>query len=210
MIRCLRAIRAMDGEALEDALATAAAELSMPVLFEQVLMPLLDMIGKEWREGTLRASHEHMATALVRSFLSGLRASYVAPSAGPDVIVTTPAGQLHELGALVVAIIAAREGWRVTYLGPNLPAEEIAAAARQRNAAAVALSLIYPADDPALPEELRKLRRMLPPGTAILVGGRAARAYLPALEEIDAVPVLDLDTLHAKLEQVRQQQARKP
>jgi methanogenic corrinoid protein MtbC1 len=47
----------------------------------------------------------------------------------PKILVTTPQGQLHELGALIVSAVASTEGWNVTYLGPNLPAEEIVGAA---------------------------------------------------------------------------------
>jgi methylmalonyl-CoA mutase cobalamin-binding subunit len=66
---------------------------------------------------------------------------------------------MHKPGALIVATIAASDGWRVTYLGPSLPAEEIAGAAHQNRARAVALSLVYPGDDPFLRGELLKFQR---------------------------------------------------
>ena len=66
----------------------------------------------------------------------------------PVLVVATPAGQVHELGALLVGATAANLGWQVTYLGASLPAAEIAGAAQQRRARAVALSLVYPEDDP--------------------------------------------------------------
>ena len=57
---------------------------------------------------------------------------------------------------------AANLGWQVTYLGASLPAAEIAGAAQQRRARAVALSLVYPEDDPRLAGELTRLRESLP------------------------------------------------
>ena len=78
-------------------------------------------------------------------------------------VVATPAGQIHELGALLVGAAAANLGWHVTYLGASLPAAEIAGAARQNRARAVALSLVYPEDDPRLEGELTRLRESLPP-----------------------------------------------
>ena len=69
-------------------------------------------------------------------------------------LVATPAGQRHELGALMVAVAAATDGWKVTYLGADLPAAEIAATALQRKARAVALSIVHPVDDPNLPGEI--------------------------------------------------------
>jgi methylmalonyl-CoA mutase cobalamin-binding subunit len=118
----------------------------------------------------------------------------------PLLIVTTPPGQLHEFGALMAAATAVENGWEVVYLGPNLPAEEIAAAARQRGADAVALSIIYPSGDPRLRREMHRLRQFLGPDIPILVGGRAAAAYRETLSEIRAVHLADLDALHEQLE----------
>ena len=108
-------------------------------------------------------------------------------SDGPALLVTTPSSQTHELGALMAAVIAARAGWRVMYLGPMLPADEIAFAADLTRARAVALSIAYPADDTRLPAQLLRLRAQLQPGVPIFAGGAAASGYKRALERIGAV-----------------------
>ena len=94
-------------------------------------------------------------------------------------------------------------GWNVFYLGPSLPAEEIARAARRSEAIAVALSIVYPADDPQLPAELRRLRRFLPTATPLLVGGRSAVAYQTVLTEIGATLITNLPDLSSELESLR-------
>ena len=118
-------------------------------------------------------------------------------------VVATPVGQLHELGALLAGAAAANLGWHVTYLGASLPAAEIAGAARQSRARAVALSLIYPEDDPRLPGELTALRQALPPETALIVGGRAMAAYRKLLTGLGAVLVEDLKELGLALDRLR-------
>jgi hypothetical protein len=60
------------------------------------------------------------------------------------------------LAALLAALAGAAEGWRVTYLGPDLPADDSAAAARRAGARAVALGIVFPPDDPELPGRLRR------------------------------------------------------
>lgn len=105
--------------------------------------------------------------------LEGMRTSTHIPPSAPHLIVTTSASQTHELGALIVAAAAVTEGWRVAYSGPNLPAEEIAAAAETLNAQAVALSIVHPPNDPHLVAELQLLRRSLPAEVVLLAGGRA-------------------------------------
>jgi methylmalonyl-CoA mutase cobalamin-binding subunit len=160
-------------------------------------------IGDLWQKGEIRPIHEHMASAVVRSFLGNMRGAYHLAATAPHLIVTTPARQLHELGALIVAATAASEGWQATYLGPDLPPEEIAAAVVQKNARAVAISIVYPPDDPLLMDDLKRLRRLLPPVTELLVGGRASAAYAGVIEEIGAIHVESLAALRTELEVIR-------
>lgn len=195
----INAIERLDAEALEAALARAAVTLSQPALLEQLIVSLLHRVGERWHEGSLRIAQEHLASAVVRGFLGSHREAFNYSDTAPTLVVTTPAGQLHELGALLVAAAAASEGWRATYLGPNLPAEEIAGAAEQNAAKAVALSIVYPADDPRLGYELEKLRRYLRDGVALFVGGRATESYLKILAAIGAVRLASIPSFRAAL-----------
>jgi methanogenic corrinoid protein MtbC1 len=117
--------------------------------------------------------------------------------------VTTPSGQLHEIGALLAAATAASEGWRATYLGPSLPADEIAAAVRQNGARAVALSIVYPTDDPHVRTELQRLGQLVGRDAVILVGGRGASSYRSALEAAGARYLPDYHKLREALESIR-------
>ena len=200
---CLQFVKQLDPERLQRALEDAEVALSRPRFIEQLIAPLLQKIGELWRDGTLRVIHEHMATAVTRSFLGNVRSAYDVPETAPGVVTTTPVGQLHELGALMASATASAEGWRVTYLGPNLPAEEIAAAARQNQARAVALSIVYPTDDPRLEPELQKLRRLLPGDVALLIGGRAAVNYRTTLEMLGVQLIKDMASFSAILEALR-------
>jgi methylmalonyl-CoA mutase cobalamin-binding subunit len=122
-------------------------------------------------------------------------------------VVATPRGQLHELGALLVAATAGSEGWRVTYLGPSLPADEIATAAVARQARAVALSIVFPCDDATLADELAELRHRLGEAMPLLCGGRGAEAYRPALERADALHLPDLGSFRDFLARLREPNA---
>jgi len=201
--RCLTAAQRLDVREMEIQLDRASVAFSRTHLLEQLLVPLMHRIGDLWHQGALRPIHEHMASSVVRSFLGGMHGAYRAELSAPHVVVTTPARQHHELGALLAAATAAGEGWQVTYLGPELPPEEIAAAALQKGARAVALSITYPPDDPLLMDELRRLRRLLDSRTALLVGGRSASAYAQVLQEIGAHRVDDLACLRRELENLR-------
>lgn len=206
---CIAAVQRLDAPDLDNTLKQASMELGTLGLLQRVVAPLAQAIGELWRDGIVTAAHEHFASAVLRVFLGNIAKPYGGTENAPLLIVTTPAGQLHELGALIAGAAAANLGWQVTYLGASLPAAEIAGAARQSRARAVALSLVYPEDDPRLEGELLRLRELLPPDTALLAGGRALPAYRGALDRIGARQVTDLAHLCSTLDELRKP-AKKP
>jgi DNA-binding transcriptional MerR regulator/methylmalonyl-CoA mutase cobalamin-binding subunit len=200
---CVTAVKSLKAHALDDALQRAATALGTLGLLQRVVAPLTQTVGDLWREGTLTAAHEHFASAAIRVFLGNLAKPFGTMDNAPVLVVATPAGQVHELGALLVGATAANLGWQITYLGASLPTAEIAGAAHQRRARAVALSLVYPEDDPRLEGELTLLRRSLPGEVKLLVGGRAMPAYREALEKVGALPIENLTQLGSILDDLR-------
>jgi len=193
-------------ERLRAVLDEAAVSLGTTALLEQLMVPLIERIGTGWETGELSAAEEHAATAVIREVILIVGRPFAESAGAPGLVVTTPAGQLHQLGAVLAATTARRLGWNVTYLGPSLPAEDIARAVIRGAAVAVALSIVYPGDDPQMGEELRRLRRLLPAGLPILIGGRSARFYKEVIAEIEATPLSDLAGFRAKLGELREGQ----
>lgn len=185
----------MDAEALERLLRAAALRLGADDMIEQVLAPLLFTIGSLWHQGVLRPAQEHVATAVIRRTLSWMMELAMPAPDAPCVVVGTPAGQHHEMGAMIAAAVIAGHGMRVLYLGADLPAQEIAAAALQSRARAVALSVVYPQDDPRLADEVLALRAAVPTAVGIIVGGAAAPAYAKAWRPADVTVARSLDDL---------------
>ena len=195
----LDAVARLDRSRLESLLANAAVDLSRPVFRSDFIVPLMREIGDRWHEGSLRVMHEHLATAAVRGFLAALMRSADRGS-GPAIIVTTLPGQAHEIGALLAAQTAAETGWKVIYLGPDMPVEEIAAAVKQAGARAVALSIVQPGMDPDLHEALRRLRQYVGRDVDLFAGGNAAIHYQKTLAEIGAFALEDLSEFQRELE----------
>ena len=200
---CVEAVKTLNSRALEESLKRAAIALGSQGLLQRVIAPLAQTIGELWRDGTITAAHEHFASAVIRIFLGHAAKPFAGAEEAPVVVVATPSGQLHELGALLVGAAAANLGWHVTYLGASLPAAEIVGAARQNRARVVALSLVYPDDDSRLEGELTRLRELLPAEVVVLVGGRAMPAYRGVLDKIGATQLKDLTHFCATLDELR-------
>ena len=199
----LAAIETLDSRRLADTLKDSAAAFGTHGSLLRVISPLAESVGELWRAGRLSAAHEHFGSSVMRDFLHQLVKPFGGSDRSPSIVVATPAGQLHELGALMASATAAHLGWQVTHLGASLPAAEIAGVARQKNARAVALSLVYPDDDPSIPSEVTALKRLLPPDVALILGGRAAPSYWPQLKDTGAILVQDLSAFGRVLDETR-------
>lgn len=199
----LQAVELMDVERLARTLHRAGRALSVPLLLERLVAPLLREIGARWEDGRLQPIHERLASVEVHRFLTWLvETARVEPDA-PCLAIATPAGQLMELGALMVGATAAAEGWRVAWLGPNLPAPDILLGVRTLRPDAVAISLVHQTRDPALHRELEAIARGLSGLVPLLVGGRAAPALALHLERHGAIVMTELAALRAWLDRHR-------
>ncbi len=201
--QALAAARRMDQQGLEDVMDRAVVALGYSGLIERLAGPLITSIGEEWHTGSMTAAQEHAASSTIRTQIEKHTRGYSISANAPCMVVTTPQGQLHELGAVLVTAVARKCGWRVVYLGPSLPAAEIAGAVAQSEARALALSISYPADDGELGSEIRRIRKLVGDDLLILAGGRAAHAYRKALDEAKMVTLSSLSALREHIEDLR-------
>lgn len=200
--RALEPVRALDAEGLESLLRRAAAVLGVRVFLEDVAAPLFREIGEEWHAGRLSPAQEHVATVVIRRVLDGVMGLFSPRDDAPLLLVATPSGDRHEVGALLVAASALGSGWNVVYLGADLPASEVVVAARSKRARAVAVSAVLAGngDGRGLVTELSELRRGLPAHVPVVVGGAGVARREAELSAEGLVVVGDLGGLAPVLE----------
>ncbi|MEK0446411.1 MAG: hypothetical protein RLZZ399_1732 [Verrucomicrobiota bacterium] len=199
----LEAISQLHTRTLYDILDKAKVGLGWQGLLQLVIAPAAAEIGERWRNGFLSTAHEHLFSSAIKVFLGNMTRQYATSRSAPRLVIATPPGQLHELGALIATASAASVGWETAYLGTCLPASDIVGATVQFGAKALALSMVYPEDDPDLPSELSEIGRLLPKEIHILSGGRAAPAYTEALHSIGAQIHLTISDFCAALDAIR-------
>ncbi len=200
--QAMRATRALDASALEEVLERAAMTLGVPDFLERVAVTTLEDIGHGWSEQSVSVAQEHMATAVFRRVLGWLFGLYQTTSAAHRLVVATPPGERHELGALMAAINAAAEGWSVTFLGPDMPVGELLGAVGQARAEAVALSVVQLGDERAVLSVLREIRAGLPPRVALLLGGAGAQGIKAGIESAGVYPIDSLADLRPALQRL--------
>lgn len=197
LAECVEAAQRLDTQALREGLMRAVVSLSAPVFVREVVGPLLHRVGELWEEGQIRPVQEHVVSTAVRQTLDWLLGRYEAPGTAPLLVASTLQGDLHEFGAMLAAVVAADAGWRVLYLGPSLPAREIAMAAERSGAAVVAVSIVdgEMGDAARASRELAALQGSLPEGVLLVAGGRRASGL-----EVGGITVVrELDSLRQVL-----------
>lgn len=189
---CLDAVREMQAATTFNVLMRAAVALGPRAFIEGVAVPLLQMVGDGWAAGLIRPANEHSLSYALRRVLTWVLDALPAPAGAPTVIFATLPGQRHEFGAMFAAIIAASRQWTVSYLGGDLPLDDIAYAASVANADVVAVSVVGSLETKLLRRDLEQLRTALPAGVPLVVGGRNATTHTHALEKTGALILPDL------------------
>ncbi len=171
----LRAVLAGDRLKASDLVVHAVEKggLSAPECYERVLAPVQRELGKRWREGASSITDERVGLESARLVMDRLYPGlHRARSPRRVVVVACVQGNMHELGARMVADIFEASGWKVVYLGADVPASEIAAATTRVGAQLVALSAASADQVGAAAGTITKLRSLpAPPRT--IVGGPA-------------------------------------
>lgn len=172
-------------------LGIALATVPTARLLKEVLAPLLREVGEAWEHGTLDIAQERLVTSALKTRMLAL-VNQRERRGDARLLLATLSGERHELGLLLVALLALSLGTPFHYLGADLPAVEIARLAERLEVDVVALSVVVP--DPRAGASLRELRALLGPSVQLWLGGASAADAAGALGKAvdDGRPVATL------------------
>src|SRR6056297_1572714 len=134
----------LDDHAADRVLGEAHALHPVEAVMVDILQPAMLELGQRWHDGTIATTTEHFASSYVHGRLRNLLSLSGQHRRSPGVVVACAPHDQHELGALMLAVILRRNGYRVTYLGANVPVVDLAALARQQRPLAVMISAATP------------------------------------------------------------------
>ena len=156
-------------------------EIPFTSFIDQGVRGFMVNVGEEWRRGRLQVGEEHMATQVILEALFRLRMtrdSTLVPPDGPVerkpvAILGSMEGDYHDLGAHAARSILETDGWKVYYLGPNVPVEEFATVQQAQVADLVCISFSSRNALPDLQRAVRVLGQFYRPRTpyALALGG---------------------------------------
>lgn len=197
--KSLQLIDELDVNGLQTTLDRAAINLTRPTVILELIVPLYTRTKWLVQSGNLRLINLNAVTSILQAFLWDLLRNTVVSESAPKIVVGTPTGQRSEIIALALALMAVESGYKSLYFGPNLPANDIAAAVKSNAAQAVALTISDSEIETSAASEIRKLRDKLDDDINILVCA-CGNSEIGELVKLDGMSVTTLNNFRSKLE----------
>jgi methanogenic corrinoid protein MtbC1 len=139
------------------------------ILFN-LLAPVQSELGRRWIQGDYLIPEEHAATTAVETLVASLTGFFDLPEDGTPVIVSCAEGESHALPGRMITAHLLFMGWRATFLGPGVPADELGTYLRDLQPEALLLTASITAN-------LRGARASIAAahnaGVPVLAGGQA-------------------------------------
>jgi methanogenic corrinoid protein MtbC1 len=156
------------GQVTTDALA---AGLAPETVLLDVIGAVQRRVGEEWAVNQLTVAQEHAATAINERVIAALSLSLPRPEADRGrIVVSCVDGEWHALPARLLAEVLALRGFRVDFLGAQVPAPHLIAHLHKTGADAVALSGSLATRLPAAHATIAACRTA---GVPVIAGGGA-------------------------------------
>jgi DNA-binding transcriptional MerR regulator len=119
------ALDGFDTTSAHAALDRLLAAVSVELATSEVLIPYLHKLGTRWANGEVTVAQEHFASNLVRGRMLGLLREWRTPVGTPSAVLAGLPGEHHDLGLVLLGVLIARRGWRVTFLGADTPLDTV-------------------------------------------------------------------------------------
>ncbi len=141
-------------------------------IYLYVFQPVQREIGRLWQTNQISVAQEHFCSAATQMVMSQLY-PYLFSGERKDrrAVVACVGGELHEIGARMVADFLEMDGWDSAFLGANTPPEDILRMTAERRADLLAISATMTFHVSRVRDLIAALRASGSGRTRVLVGG---------------------------------------
>jgi methanogenic corrinoid protein MtbC1 len=146
-------------------------------IYINVFTEALHRVGELWELNNISVAQEHIATAITQYVIASIYPRLVPATVHRgSMVVTGVAGELHQIGANLVADAMEANGWTVRFLGTNLPHSSVLATIEEISADILCISTTIVANLPSVVDLVQTVRSKLNQHVPrIVLGGAAYR-----------------------------------
>ncbi len=170
---------------VEEALRNGASHVD---IYVKLFAESLHEVGELWEMNKISVAQEHMATAITQYAIASIYPRLPSPSQHRGIMVVTGvAGELHQIGANLVADSMEANGWAVQFLGTNLPHSAILSVLEQSSVDILCISTTLLGSLTSVVDLIQTVREKLRDRTPkIILGGSAYRLAARFANEVGA------------------------
>ena len=148
----------------------------IPGIYMDIFQETLYEIGRLWESNRITVADEHMGTAITQYVMSNLYQHLeMSDEQRGRLVMTGVQGELHQVGANMVADVLEADGWDVLFLGTNVPAEGVLQSIRQHGADLFGISSTMLFNLPKVIQLVEAVRNEFGNSVRIMLGGGAFR-----------------------------------
>ncbi|QRM89133.1 MerR family transcriptional regulator [Lacinutrix sp. WUR7] len=116
----------LDEEAFNEILRTQIVKKGLLATTTELIYPFLNRVGVLWGINKVLPAQEHFISNLIKKKMFASIDLLPYPHQGaPNILMFLTEEEHHEIGLLLAYYIAREMGWKVYYLGQNVPIENI-------------------------------------------------------------------------------------
>jgi methanogenic corrinoid protein MtbC1 len=162
-------------------------------IYVNVFTEALHRVGELWELNKISVAQEHIATAITQYVIAAIYPRLVPAAVHRgSMVVTGVAGELHQIGANLVADAMEANGWTVRFLGTNLPHSSVLATIEEISADLLCISTTIVANLPSVADLVRTVRSKLNEGAPkIVLGGAAYRVATQFAGDVGAMEAIN-------------------
>ena len=166
----------------------------IPGIYMDIFQEALYEIGRLWESNRISVADEHMGTAITQYVMSNLYQHLeINDERRGRFVVTGVQGELHQVGANMVADVLEADGWDTVFLGTNVPEEGIIQSIRQHRADLFGISSTMLFNIPKVIRLVEAVRKEYGNSVHIMLGGSAFKTLEALPRELEGCTIaLDL------------------
>jgi DNA-binding transcriptional MerR regulator/methylmalonyl-CoA mutase cobalamin-binding subunit len=201
--RAIDAIVRFDENQLDTLYNRALALYPIDIVTERLLVPVLVELGERWvkKEGSI--AEEHFFGTFMRNKLGARFHHRHKSKTGIRLLVCCLPGEHHEIGVMLFSLAAHDLGFRLVYLGTDMPLEELALTAKRADCDGIVLSGSVTTAVEPLTSDLPELVKQA--DCPVFVGGQISVSNSDNIERVGALPIgTDIRTSIKRIEKAYQ------
>ena len=183
----IKAVSRFDEHALEAVYNDAMSLYPVDVVTTRLIMPLLEELGKRWKEKAGSIAEEHFFSVYLRNKLGARFHHQNLRNSGPKLIMACLPGEQHEFGILLFALTAHSKGYQVILLGADLPVTELIQVAERTDSQGVVLAGSASLNCNSVMEDINLLTGTI--STPVFIGGDVSSTCRDDITKASAFPL---------------------